>query len=139
MPFNQLDAGTKRSFALPNGAAATTSPPLDLEHNNDPRHNAGFLADCEAIISAPALTTGELGDGDTMKYSLESDWDTSFAAAVSLTGVEITQIGAGGAGAPAATQRIRIPPDVARHLRLRAVNSGAGNASGKSASFVLAF
>jgi hypothetical protein len=138
MPFNQLDASTKKTVALPNGAGAALTSPIDLEITQNTKNNQNLVADCEAIIDAPALTVGELANGDTMKYSVESDWDTGFAAAVSL-GIVLTQTGAGGVGAAAASARCRLPPGVARYVRLRAVNSGSGNASGKSASVVLAF
>jgi hypothetical protein len=73
-----------------------------------------------------------------MTYSVETDWASDFSAAVKLAG-ELVQTGAGGAGAAAAEARMPVHSNARRFLRLRAVNSGAGNASAKSASLVLAF
>ena len=45
-----------------------------------------------------------------------------------LAGSVIVQTGAGGAGAAATEARVTLPGNVKRYLRVRATNSGAGNA-----------
>lgn len=131
--FNVRDANLKVTKALPNGAANVTSTgiPLDESARGD------FVAECEALLTAPALTTGELADAATMKYDLITSDNADLSAGTTLVAAAITQTGAGGAGAAAATYRFTPPTNVKKYLGFKATNSGAGNASGKSGTLEL--
>jgi hypothetical protein len=133
--YQVQDAKLARSLTLPNGAATTNTTSIDLEHGAQ----GEFLADAEVLIEAPALTTGELGDTQVITYSLRQSANADFSADTEILGGLIVQTGAGGAGAAAATKRVRLPSDVQRYVRMRAVKTGATNASTKSASVKLLF
>jgi len=120
------------SKALPNGTGTVYSDPIDLGNVNG-RPPAGI----ELKISAPALTTADLPDGETMLYQIQHAADAAFTSPASLYGVVLTQTGAGGAGAAAATKRIQPPSDCGRYVRVAATNSGAGDASDKSVTLDL--
>jgi len=131
MGYQVKDALLKATKALPNGAATVYSSGLDLGHGS----RGDFLAAAEFKVSAPALTTGQLPDTKTMTYSVQHDDDPAFGTAADLYPGVIVQTGAGGAGAAAATFTARLPLDVKRYVRVKAVNSGAGDASGASLTF----
>jgi hypothetical protein len=95
--------------------------------------------DTELLIQAPALTTGQLADAATMKYSVQHAASADFSDATLLAGDVLVQTGAGGAGAAAAEVRVGLPGDVKRYVRVRAINSAAGNASTKSLTESLVF
>lgn len=135
MTYRIEDAALKRTFALPNGAATTNSTGIDLESNP----GGSFVADTEVVINAPALTTTEIGDTQTITYSLRHSDAADFSGDSELLGGLIVQTGAGGAGAAAAEKRVRLPSDVKRYVRLRAVKTGASNASTASATAKLVF
>ena len=129
------DAKLKREKALPNGAGSVNTDGIDLGHNA----SGAFLARCEFLLTAPALTTTELPDAQTMTYIVQHAWQSDFSDAATLLNNVIVQTGAGGAGAPTAELRFCVPSDVRRHVRARATKSGAGNASGKSMTLDLLF
>lgn len=135
MPLNMKDASLKVTKALPNGAATIYSDGIDLGHNTTGDH----LAKCELLISAPALGATPLPDAKTMKYSVQMDDNSSFSSATVLFADVITQTGAGGAGAAAATFRLSLPANVERYIRVRAIGSAAGDASGSSLTAELVF
>ena len=135
MSFRVEDAQLQRSFALPNGANTTNSTGIDLESTP----SGSFVADTEIVINAPALTTGELGDTQTITYSLRQSANADFSGDSELLGGLIVQTGAGGAGAAAAERRVRLPTNVQRYVRLRAVKTGASNASTKSGTMKMVF
>ena len=127
------DAQFEVTKALPNGAAAVNSDSMDLEVSSDGLH----LANCELEITAPALDTADLPDTKTMTYKVEeSDDDSSFNTVADSV---LVQTGASGAGAAAATVRVRLPSDVKRYVRVTATNSGTGDASDKSLTAKLLF
>lgn len=128
MAFAVKDALVKKTAALPNGAATTTTAVIDLGHGSYGDLHANF----ELLIQAPACTTGQLGDGQTLVYTIEHDTDSAMGSAASIYGTLITQTGAGGAGAAAAEKKVRLPSDVNRYVRLKCVKTGASNASGVS-------
>jgi hypothetical protein len=114
---------------LPNGATTVTGAPQDLTSF------AMFLGDSGQItITAPALTTAELPDGQTMTYSIEGYKDSSFHDPVPLLPAAVVQTGAGGAGAAGQSVTLSIPRKLLRWLRVSIVNSGAGNPSAKTVS-----
>jgi len=125
--YNVRDAALKKVSALPNGAVTTTTTGIDTEN--------GTFGDCvaevEALLSVPALTTGELPDAQTITYTIEHDTDAAFGTAVKLFDTFV-QTGAGGAGAAANSFRTKLPTSVKRHIRAKAVKTGASNASTKS-------
>ncbi|QDT39730.1 hypothetical protein [Stratiformator vulcanicus] len=131
--MNLADALLKQSKALPADASAVTSDAIDLQVTP----TGDFLANCEFLLEAPALATGELGDDDTMTYDLVASEAADLSNPVTLASALITQTGAGGAGAAAATARYRPPTDVKRYVGFKATNSAAGDASGKSATLSL--
>ena len=122
------DADLIITKALPNGAASTATDGIDLGHGA----NGDWLADVEFEVSAPALTTAEQPDDKTMTYIIEHDTDSAFGSAATLIDRVIVQTGAGGAGADAATKRVRLPSDCNRYIRLKATGSATGNSSTKS-------
>jgi hypothetical protein len=127
------DAELQVTKALPNGAATVNSGSIDLEHSTNGVH----VADCELLIEAPALATADLPDTKTMTDDVEhSDDDSSFS---DLANGVLVQTGADGAGAAAATARVRLPSTVKRYVRVVATNSGTGDASDKSMTAGLVF
>ena len=126
--FLVSDAALKVTKALPNGAATIYSDGIDLGVGA----KGDFLANVELYITAPALATGVMGDGKTMKYSVQHDTDSAFGTAAVLMTDVITQTGAGGTGAAAATVSVRLPVDVNRYVRIRAIGSATGDCSSSS-------
>lgn len=129
------DAQLVVTKALPNGAASVTTDGFDLGHGT----TGDFLANCELVISAPALVVGDLADAATMTYIVQHDTDAAFGTVATLIDNALVQTGAGGAGAAAATATIRLPSTTKRHVRVKATNSGAGDASDKSVTVSLKF
>lgn len=123
MAYDQKDATLEVTLALPNGAAATNGTGIQV--NPGPED---FVAPCELVIEAPALTTAELPDAQTMTYKVQESADDS--TYTDLEDGVLVQTGAGGAGDAAATERFRLPTDVKAYVRVVATNSGAGDASG---------
>lgn len=128
------DASLVETFALPNGAASTTSDAIQVGVTGE-----DFVAMVELLITAPLLVVGDLANAATMTYTVQHSDDAAFTVPVDLYGICLTQTGAGGVGAAAATKRVRLPTDVKPYVRLKATNSGAGDASDKSASLSLLF
>lgn len=131
------DAAVKQSHALPNGAATTQGAGINLGNGM-----AGdVVADFELVITAPALTTGELADGQTITYSLEHDTVSGFGTVATIPGFASVAVQTGAAGAGAAAQEIpvRLPVDTKGFIRLKTVKAGASNASTKSATLQLKF
>lgn len=134
MPYQVQDANLIKTAALPNGAAATQTTGIDLELTV----RSDLVAACELVISAPALTTGELPDGQTITYSVETDDNSGFSSAKVINGNAGVQTGAGGVGAAAQELRVRLPSNCERHVRVKATKTGAANASAKSMTVALA-
>jgi hypothetical protein len=120
--------------ALPNGAASTTSSGIDLETVST---SADLLADIEFSVFAPALTTTELGDTQTITYIVQTATDAAFTSPTDLIASLFVQTGAGGAGAATNTKRFRLPTNVQRYVRIKATKTGASNASTASLIFKL--
>jgi len=128
MGLSHKDTELKRTKALPNGAASTTCDAFDLGHGS----HGDFLADAELKISAPAVVVGDLANGDTLKYDVIHSDNADLSSSSALIAAAITQTGAGGAGAAAATYVCRLPVDVKRYVGVKCTNSGSGDASDKS-------
>lgn len=135
MGFALKDKVLKGSKTLPNGAAtATLATFLDLEHGS----RGDFLANCELLLSAPALNSTQLSDGKTMIYSiLESD--SSDGSNPTVLGAILTQTGAGGVGAAAATATYRPRVDSKRYVGFKAVGSTTGDATAATATLEIVF
>lgn len=131
------DTSLKVTKPLPNGAATIYTDGIDLGLSARSQFAGG--PHVELYIEAPALAFADLGDAATMQYTVQHDTDPAFGSVVDLYGVVLTQTGAGGAGAAAATKRVALPTDVKRYLRIKAVNSAAGDASDKSVVAGLVF
>jgi len=136
MTLQLKDANLIKTAVLPNGAAATQTTGFDTGVQSG---HGDFLARCELLIAAPALVVGDLADGATMTYSVESDNDVAFGSPKIVADKVLIQTGAGGAGAAAASARFRLAENTERYLRVKATNSGAGDASDKSMTVSLCF
>lgn len=132
------DASAKLTLALPNGAATTYATP-GIDTGVTPGLGVQNK-DVEFLLTAPALNTTQLPDTKTMKYSILLDTVNPIDASstVHLADV-ITQTGAGGAGAAAATFRFKLPSNASRILGFKAVGSASGDASGASATLEALF
>lgn len=86
-------------------------------------------------IAAPALTTAELPDTQTMIYLLQTDDNAAFSTPTTLVAAAITQTGAAGAGDAAETYSVAMPAGAQRYLRVTITKSGVGDASAKKARF----
>lgn len=133
--YGARDANLQRTKALPNGAATVADDGYDLGLTT----KGDFLANVELEIEAPALVVGDLANGDTIKYSVFHDTAAGFGTEAVLIRDAIIQTGAGGAGAAAASTVVRLPKDCNRYVRVKAVNSGSGDASDKTMTTRLRF
>lgn len=116
------DADLLKTIALPNGAATVTSTGIDLGSNRQ-----GSPA--ELLVLAPALNTTQLPNTQTMTYSVEFSAASDFGTVTRAIPVGV-QTGASSAGAAADQYRCGIASDADRYVRLKAVKSGTGDASG---------
>lgn len=133
--FEMRDAALRVAMPLGEDDSEVQSDPIDLELTS----RSDFVAHCEVLVTAPALATGELGDTNTMTYAIEHSDTEDFALHEVLFPQVLVQTGAGGAGAAAATKRVRLPSNVKRYIRLTAINSANLDASAKSATLELVF
>jgi hypothetical protein len=131
--FLRQDAQLTKAVDLPNGANTTNSAGIDLFETAA----SDFVADCEVLISAPALSTTLLPDTQTVTYSLRQSNNANLSSDSELAALQIVQTGAGGAGAAAATRRFRLPTNVQRYIFLRCVKTGAANASSAAAELTV--
>lgn len=122
------DAQLYVSKALPNGAASTTSDAIDLVNST----SGDFTANCEILISGPALATGVMGDGKTIKYDVITSTSSTLSGPTTIAATVLTQTGAGGAGCSASTARFRLPSNVSRYIGVKATGSTTGDCSGSS-------
>lgn len=130
------DAALEVSRALPNGANTVTST-AGIPVKSD----AGMelQADFELEISAPALATGIHADAATVKYHIVHGNAADLSDAAVLAADILTQTGAGGLGSAAATARYRLPSTCKKYVGLRIVKSGAGDATGLTATLSARF
>jgi hypothetical protein len=132
MPLLQRDELLTKINALPNGAAGVNGSSIDLRVVS-----GDFWSQLEAVLEAPALTTGQLPDTQTITYKIEhSDDNATFST---LFASVIVQTGAGGAGAAANSFRTKLPAAVKRYVRAVATKTGAADSSAKSSTFYLVF
>lgn len=101
--------------ALPAAAASASSASIQV--------GPGLPESIQAQILAPAVPA--LVDAKTIIYTFEdSADDSSFAAIPELA--TLTQLGAGGVGAAAATRTVYLPPSVRKFVRVTAAVLTAG-------------
>lgn len=128
------DENLKETVALPASEGDANTDSIDLEHTAHGDH----LVDMELEVSAPVLTVTELPNAETVTYKVEHSADDSSFATVPGMAAVITQTGADGAGAAAASEKVRLPRDVNRYVRVTATtSSGAGDCSGKNVATAL--
>lgn len=123
--FNRRDAALKQTKALPAAAGAVNTDAIDTQKSS----NGHMLAECELEITAPALATEQLADGDTVVYDVIHSDSADLSGAVVLAGALITQTGAAAAGAAGATTRYRLPTNCKRYIGLQSTTDGDGDAS----------
>jgi hypothetical protein len=135
MTLSSKDASLSVTRALPNGAATVTSTAIDVQNST----RGDFVAPAELVITAPALATGVLANAATMTFNVIHSANADLSSPATIAASVLVQTGAGGAGAPAAVARFRLPTNVRRYVGLTATNSGAGNASAQSVTMALQF
>jgi len=129
------DSLLKETVAMP--AAASTSvetDPIDTLHGD----RGQFVANCEFVLTAPALTSTMLPDGKTMTYKIEQADDEDFSENdEDLFAELLVQTGADSTGGAATdTVRFRLPSDVRRYIRAVAT-SGEGTATAAAVEMTL--
>jgi len=119
--LNLRDAQVKSSRVMPSAAStAVTSAGIDLMNGT----TGNFCAPCDALVTAPALTTTMLPDTRTMTYDIVHSVNSDMSSPATLYSAVITQTGAASAGAAATTFRASLPRNVRRYVALK-VTSGA--------------
>ena len=124
MGFNVQDAKLKDTGALPaSGGATAELAGIDLGVQEE------FYAPCEFVIEAPSLNSTELPDGETVTYRVQESGDGESWS--TLYDSVLVQTGASGSGADAAQERVRLPSDCGRYVRVQAETStSTGDCSG---------
>lgn len=135
MGYATRDNAFKNTKALPNGAATVAGDGFNLGLSS----KGELVVPCELRIEAPALATADLPNTETMTYSVYHAESSDYSDEVLLYGSVLVQTGAGGAGAAAKNENVRLPVDVSSYVRVKATNSGAGDASDKSFTTRLVF
>ena len=127
---NKVDTDLETTIALADGAAAVNSASIDT--------GAGVhIGGNELEVEAPAMNVTEMPNAKTMIYDIQdSADDSSFADITNLVAV-ITQTGAGGVGCATAVDRIAMPSDHRRYIRLQATGSASGDATTATAEIRL--
>ncbi|NDD52889.1 hypothetical protein EBZ39_03245 [bacterium] len=131
MPRSVKDAELIKVKALPAAAASNNTDSIDLGQLT--QEETYF----EVELSVPA--TPALVDTKTITFTFQDSADnSSFAAITGLSTLVLT--GAGGAGAAAATRRVRLPAAARRYLRVSAaVETGGGSNVAVSYTLALVF
>lgn len=119
-----------KTISLPNGAATVTSAAIDLGAD---RH----LAEAEILAQAPALSAALLPDTQTITYTVEFAAASGFGSVLRSVPLGV-QTGASSAGAVADEYRTGIESTAPRYVRLKAVKTGAADASAAAASIGIA-
>ncbi|MGE0534940.1 MAG: hypothetical protein AB7O68_08185 [Pirellulales bacterium] len=130
MPRGISDALLSPSVAL---AASSAAPSYSDAIATGQSARGSFVAPIEFELALPALNVTQLPNGETSTITVETDADESFGSPTMLCSFE--QVGAGGAGAAAASHGFGLPNNVERFIRLRCtVSAGAGDCSAATAS-----
>jgi hypothetical protein len=133
--YGFTDGNLSVTRALPSGASAVTSNGIDLGEGA----TGTFVTPSEFLLEAPAVTTAMLGDAATIRYDVVTSASADMSSPVVLQTGILTQTGAGGAGAAAASKRFRVPTDTLRYVAVRATKSATGDASTVSMTLSLRF
>lgn len=137
---NLRDASLKQTVALPSAANGNVNAATGLDM--EVTAASDFVALTEVFVSAPALNTTQLPNAATMTYNLIASASANMASPTTLQASVLVQTGAGGTGAAAATDRVRLPTNlgsVGRYLALQAVGLNNGNCQAASATLELLF
>lgn len=124
--FGVKDASFKKTTALSNGAGTVNAVAIDIGLMTG---RGAKLEGMELLITAPALTTTQLPNSETMTYKVQEDTMLACSSPETLGDAVLVQTGAGGAGAAAATARFRLPSDCQQFIRVTATKTGTGDAS----------
>lgn len=121
------------AVALPSAAGSVTSAVIDL---GDDAYKVNSI---ELELSVPALNATMVPDTRTVTYIIESS-TTSVFTAVDQTLFTVTVTAAGGTGAAALVERVRLPSNCAQYVRAK-ITTGAstGDCSAVSATFTARF
>lgn len=130
MGFGNRDGQLKGTLALPPGASAVRGAAIKSDNGSRDQ----FLAQCELLVTAPALTVGQLANASTMTYDVTISQNADGSSPTVIYPGFLVQLGAGGVGAAAKTGRCRLPVDVSGYVALQVTNSAAANASAASAT-----
>jgi hypothetical protein len=130
MSVQLRDNQLKATKALPNGIATVTSDSFVLGNGT----KGDFTTPGEFLLTAPALTVAQLANASTMRYDLVCSVNADLSTPTVLVTGAITQTGAGGVGAAAATYRFRPASNVSTYFGFKATNSAAADASAASAT-----
>ncbi len=107
---------------LPAAAGSTFSAGIDMNPSGAPFGLRGMCL----WAGAPALTTTQLPNGQTMVYDLQVATDAAFTTPVTQAAAVIAQTGAGGVGSAGATGKAEIAPQSSyRFARLKATGSAS--------------
>lgn len=136
--FALRDSALKVTRALPNGAATVNSSAgIDLGHVNT--KGGRLAADFEFLLTYPTLGATPLPDTQTITYSIITSANSDMSSpTVALASVAV-QTGASSAGDAGGTYRFRLPTDCQRYVGIRAVKTGAADASASSATLEALF
>ena len=80
-----------------------------------------------------------VGDAATLIYDIVTSASSDLSGPTVVRSAIITQTGAGGAGAAAASKRFRLPTDCQRYVGVKVTKSASGDASSLSATLSLLF
>lgn len=117
----RTDQELTKSVNLPAAGATATTPSIDLGGAND-----AVLSDVEGRIELEAVPN--LVDDKTVIATVQDSADDSSFSTLSGVGT-LTQTGAGGVGAAAATLNFRFPPVTRRYVRVSVAVLAAGGAN----------
>jgi len=122
MKLGLKDQQLSQSWALHNGAGATSSAAVDLMNSA----KGDFAALVQFRITAPALTTTQLPDTKTVTYAVMQSANADLSSATALYPAVLVQTGAAGAGATTASYEFRVPTNVQRYVFITATVGAAG-------------
>jgi hypothetical protein len=130
MPNQLKDAELIKARALPAGASAVVSDPIDTGISPTGKQ----AMDVEYAIAIPALTTAQLPNGQAITYELIGSDSEDMSSPVAVSAAT-TQTGAGGVGAAADRLTARLAQDAPRYVAARATKTGAADASAAEMTF----
>ncbi len=132
------DASLTLTLALPSAASTTVTSATGID-TGVTTGDAIQPGQIEFLLSAPALNTTQLPDTKTVTYNVIVSAASTLGTPTTMLAAVITQTGAGGVGAAAATYRFRLPSSLpgtaSRYVGFTAVTGSAtGDCSASSAT-----